>query len=99
AMHSFRQRFYLVLALATACSRTQPPARVSDSSNVPMAGDPRFCSTPRDGLVIAPTHVALFPTRATTAELHRLCGVGSVVLYDAVGWQAPGEEFAFRGAR
>jgi len=36
---------------------------------------------------------------ATTADLDRLCDAGASVLYDAVGWQAPGEEFAFHGAR
>src|SRR5262249_6751066 len=35
----------------------------------------------------------------TTAELHRLCGAGAAMLYDAVGWQAPGEEFPFHGGR
>jgi hypothetical protein len=91
--------FAVAVAVPTSCSPARPPAGAHDSANIQVAGGPRFCSTPRDGLVISPTRVGLFPTRATTAELDRLCDAGASVLYDAVGWQAPGEEFAFHGAR
>jgi hypothetical protein len=90
---------WLAIALATGCSRTRARGSAHDSANVQTAGGPHFCSTPRGGLVISVARVALFPTRATTDELDRICDAGAPVLYDAVGWQAPGEEFAFRGAR
>lgn len=88
----------LAMTLAIGCSH-QSHDSGADSANVHAAGSPRLCATPRGGLVVSLTRVALFPTTATTTELDRLCDAGAAVLYDAVGWQAPGEEFPFAGAR
>ena len=90
---------WLAVVLATGCSPTRAADKANDAPNGRPAPGPHFCSTPRDGLVISPTRVALFPTRVTTAELDRLCDTGTAVLYDAVGWQAPAKEFSFLGAR
>lgn len=87
------------ITLSTGCHGAAARSGASESTRLGQADAPRVCQTPRGGLVISLQRVALFPTRATIAELDRLCSAGERVLYDAVGWQAPAQAFPFLGAR
>jgi hypothetical protein len=90
-----------VCALCVSCERpdAKRPAHstAADRPLQPIAA--HSCTAPKDGLVITLERVAQFPTTAPLSELERLCSAGDTTLYDAVGWQAPGREFPFPGAR
>ncbi len=88
-----------VLVLSLACTRDTQRPRVQGQRAALQPVAAQMCKTPTGGLVISPRHVALFPTHSTLSELRLLCDRGQAVLYDAVGWQAPAEQFPFVGAR
>jgi hypothetical protein len=59
----------------------------------------KFCATPQHGIIVSLDTVASLPTRASLAELQRICPAGDTTLYDDVGWQADAWAFPFVGAR